>query len=271
MGRHRWAAVPVVVSTAIGGCGGGGAVSANGQVASAVKTYLSALARGNGQVACGQLTDAAVQQLIQATASAGVTTCPAAVKEIAGQLGGDGKQKLLTATVTNVQVSGTTSIAEVRSGTNTARLSKIGGRWLIAGLTNVSTPAATTAQPSPSTTSGSTGASSSTGAASLEAKTLNKLLKLAGYRVSSVQTDTVGPAGFNAGFQATLPGSPTVSVIVYPTPQSAAIDAAGLGQGQAAGRGAYTQEGNAVILALGRGSRPRAAVDAVARRVKGIA
>ena len=129
---RRYLACPWVVLLAAGAAGCGGS-SDNGQITNTVKTYLAAIANGNGTTACDQLTNGEANQALQAGASLGAVTCAQAVQDASGNLGGNGKQTLLNAHVINVQVTGNTATADLQGGTQTVQLTKIGGRWLISG------------------------------------------------------------------------------------------------------------------------------------------
>ena len=279
----------VVVATALAGCGGGS--SASTEVTSTFKQYLTALANGQGAHACNQLSGSEAQALIQAAASSGVTTCEQAITYVSGNLGGDNKQTLQNAKVTNVHVNGNTATADLQGGATTADFTKVGGHWFISGGLNPGggsagssvqsgASTATTTSPATSTTSTSAGTGTSPGAPSTplagSVKALHDLLKLAGYAVTAVQaTGTSGVPGVpgsatapGQGFQATKNGTP-VEVISFASMQAADRTAAGLEKGAAAGRGAVKQVGTDLFFAVGSGSGPQTAVDAIAALVQG--
>lgn len=124
----------VVGSLVLPGCGGG---SEEGAVGETIETYLSALARGDGQEACDQLTgsqartmfEGAVVQLPELQA----TSCADALSKLSGSLGGEEKAALEDAEATNIEVHGDSASAEIVGGTNTATLAQVGDRWLISG------------------------------------------------------------------------------------------------------------------------------------------
>lgn len=99
-----------------------------------VRTYLKALADGNGQKACDQLTGAEGRRVLdsvnQQLPELGVGSCAAAIRDVAKNLGPDEKQTLRSAKIT-VHVHGRQGAAVVAGGTTVASLVKTGGRWLI--------------------------------------------------------------------------------------------------------------------------------------------
>ena len=119
----------VVMTTGIAGCGGG--APAKKQVATSLKTYLRAIADDNGAVACSHMARSFAQVMTHSASSLGATTCRQAVRDVASHLGADEKQKLLTAKVIDVRVSGASATARLKGGTQTAQLRHVGGHWLI--------------------------------------------------------------------------------------------------------------------------------------------
>ena len=248
MPRLRWTAA-LITAVALASCGGQ-ATSASDQVAGALKTYLAALARGNGATACDRLTDAFVQRHIQ---GAGTTTCTQAIQVLAGQLGGDGKAALEHAKVVNIHVRGATATAVIRGGTQEATLNRTGGRWLIASEhaapgNRSSTAPAPTASSSASSSTASTPKTGASSSAADEATSLKALLELHGYHVTSFQLDPGNSAGPSADFQAIMAGRPTVTVIVYNDTRAAHRDGLSLASAHATRRGAYMVVGSAVVL-----------------------
>jgi hypothetical protein len=116
------------------GCGG---QSDADRIQQTVKTYLSALADGDGAKACDQLTGdqtrAVVDHAITSLPELQASGCADALTKLSGSLGADEKQTLRDAKVTQVQVSGDSATAEVVGGSKTAELQKSHGRSLISG------------------------------------------------------------------------------------------------------------------------------------------
>jgi hypothetical protein len=117
------------------GCGGSSG-DADG-IRTTLQTYLTAIADGDGQRACDQLTkDQARVVISQATAKAPelqAASCADALTKLSGALDADQKRTLRDAKVSNVRINGGSATAEVVGGSQTAELEKSHGRWLISG------------------------------------------------------------------------------------------------------------------------------------------
>lgn len=118
-------------------CGG-----ATSTPTSAIKTYLSALADGNGATACAQLTGKVKRSVAPALAEdlpgQRLTTCEDAIKAISKQAGADDKRRLKSVKVADVKITGKTATARVLGGQQPEQgeihLVRSGERWLIASL-----------------------------------------------------------------------------------------------------------------------------------------
>jgi hypothetical protein len=101
-----------------------------------VKTYLSALADGDGERACDQLKGSAQRELIAGLAEtlpeAGVLTCAEAVEKMSGLLGPD-EAGLISDAEVEVTLDGDRGKARPVEGTDTIDVVKSDGRWLIDG------------------------------------------------------------------------------------------------------------------------------------------
>ena len=122
--------VVVILIATLSGCGGG--ASDNSKITSTIKSYLTAVANGNGQAACAELTPAAAQQVRQDATSLGATGCADAINRVSASIGA-AKQALLKAKITSITITGSTATAQLQGGTRAPKLQKVGGRWLIAG------------------------------------------------------------------------------------------------------------------------------------------
>ena len=124
----------VSVAIVAAGCGSGGE---QGAITQTVKGYLSALANGNGAMACSELTGAEARQFLDYVAQQdpqlSPTSCSEAISTLSGSLGGDETAKLRNAQLTGIAVTGQSARAHVVGGTTTVHLSKAGGRWYISG------------------------------------------------------------------------------------------------------------------------------------------
>lgn len=112
-------------------CGGSG-----GSPEGTVKTYLNALADGNGKKACDQLTGQAQRDALDYVSSnipeLNATSCEGAMGAIADNLGGDEKSTLRKAKL-HAKTTGNTATVSVEGGTSDAQLKKVDGRWYISG------------------------------------------------------------------------------------------------------------------------------------------
>ncbi len=122
----------------LAGCGGDGDEAA---VANTVETYLSALAKGDGQEACDQLTGSQARKVLEGFVvqlpELQATSCADALSKLSGSLGGEEKGGLEDAEATNVEIRGDSATAEVVGGTQTVSLTRTDGHWLISGGLNL--------------------------------------------------------------------------------------------------------------------------------------
>jgi len=113
-------------------CGG----NEEDRAAEPVKSYLAALADGDGERACDQLTGNAQRELIAGLAEglpeAGVMTCEEAVEKMSGIVGPD-EADLLSDAEVEVTLDGDRGKARPVEGTDTIDIVKSDGRWLIDG------------------------------------------------------------------------------------------------------------------------------------------
>jgi len=167
--RRAWvfaaAGAPVVAMIAAGvalAVGGSTGSSPTPRVVGTIKTALTAVATGNGSIACAQLTGSTQRHVAE---SVGTRTCADAVKNIARILAKDPteKQNLLQAEVRHVRIDRNKATADLLVGaaTHTLGLAESGGRWLIS-TGNISTLTGRGARSTTSTTRGSTSGGSTT-------------------------------------------------------------------------------------------------------------
>ena len=106
------------------------------RVSSTVKTYLAALADGDGGRACDQLTGQAqrdlVAGLLEKVPELAALSCPEAVQKIGALIGPDEKAMLTDAKI-RVTLDGDRAKAIPAGGTDTVDLVKTGSGWLISG------------------------------------------------------------------------------------------------------------------------------------------
>ena len=147
--RRRGASVVacMLVTMAVGGCGGGHRPSDQQLITQALHSYLRAQASGEGQAACALLSVGAQQQLIGLVVKAGkglITTrpsCQDAVGLVRAVAGARLLSALENARIEQIRVSGAHATAEVLDGTQfqpqQAILEKAGTTWKIAGVPGV--------------------------------------------------------------------------------------------------------------------------------------
>lgn len=102
-----------------------------------MKTYLEALADGDGEKACDQLTGEAKRAVLDEISGQlpefGAASCEDALDTLAENLGEDEKSALRDAEI-EVKVDGDTATARPAKGTDDAELRKIDGKWLISRI-----------------------------------------------------------------------------------------------------------------------------------------
>ena len=150
--RRSARALTAVASTALlmflAGCGGGG--GQDQAVKQAVTQFLSAVGRGDGAAACKHVTPAGqralANQIAAATKSTRTVSCQLIITEIGKLLPADVKTGLQNARISKVTVSGDT--ASVRDqdihaakgnlqpflqGGPSTKLQRVGGVWMVTG------------------------------------------------------------------------------------------------------------------------------------------
>jgi hypothetical protein len=112
-------------SLALSACGGGA------DPKSVVKTYLNALASGDGKTACKQLDQQAINKLL-GSASQG-QSCATLLSQVNKLLPASQKQALQSAQVTGSSTSGNTAkvTLTISGKTRTVHLIQSGGNWVI--------------------------------------------------------------------------------------------------------------------------------------------
>ncbi len=102
-------------------------------ITTTMKNYLSAVAGGDGQTACAQLTPGEAGAVLQTVSSNGInaSSCADALDKTSQALDASNKQTLISAQVTNVQVTSDTATASIQGATQQPSFQKVGGRWLI--------------------------------------------------------------------------------------------------------------------------------------------
>ncbi len=152
--KHRRAAIALLLCTAAAGCGGAQEappahetprLTGAERVAAAIREQAQAVARGDGESACGLFSPKALRE-VQALVSrhAGDIGCATAIAEGAGSLPADVLAALRHPVITKVEVHGDRATVELRvpaavtelaRGTGRARggtpLRRIDGQWKV--------------------------------------------------------------------------------------------------------------------------------------------
>lgn len=137
MRRRVNAFLLALAASTLAACGGSSNSSSSQDASSpaaALKTYQTAIANGDGATACGVLSPAIQKQAVAAAGQAGLhaSNCTSLFSQIAKHLSPKQRATLRNTKVSNVVIHGDTATATVQGGTQ-AKLSKSGGKWLIAG------------------------------------------------------------------------------------------------------------------------------------------
>lgn len=126
-----------VAAAALSACGSSSSSSNDNasSPATAVKSYLTAIANGDGATACGALTPSLQEQELKLARSQGIKTssCPNLVSQLKAHITSAQRKVLLNAQVSRVTVQGSTATVTVKGATHPTTLTKSGGKWLIAG------------------------------------------------------------------------------------------------------------------------------------------
>ena len=129
------AALAAAVVSACGSSSGSNGANNASTPSTAVKTYLTALANGDGATACGALTPALQEQELKLVRSQGIkaSSCPNLVSQLRAHITSAQRSLLLNATISRVTVQGSTAMVTVKGAAHATTLTKSGGKWLIAG------------------------------------------------------------------------------------------------------------------------------------------
>lgn len=132
----RKLAALLIAAALLAGCGTSEG-SDSSQVEGTVLGYLTDLAEGDGQGACGRLSGEEARKLLEevlrSVPELRATSCVDAIDKLSGGLGGEERKILEEARIDKVTIDGDSASATVVGGTNTARLTKVDGVWVISG------------------------------------------------------------------------------------------------------------------------------------------
>lgn len=123
-----------VAATALAACGGSSSSHDASSPGAALKTYLTALANGDGAGACGVLGPAIKKRALEAGSVAGINAsdCVSLFSQLKAYFSPAQRSQFRNAKVSSVVIHGNTATATVK-GERPAKLSKSGGKWLITG------------------------------------------------------------------------------------------------------------------------------------------
>jgi hypothetical protein len=114
------------------GCGG-----SDDDPEDVVRTYLEAVADGDGEKACDQLTGEAKRQAVDFLSSQapefGATSCEDGLDQLSENLGEDEKDILREPGEATVEIDGDSATVTFEEATTPAELTKSGDDWLISG------------------------------------------------------------------------------------------------------------------------------------------
>ena len=136
-----------LIAVLVAGCGSTNLGPSIAAVKKVERTYLTAVATGDGATACSQLTSAQIQAVTQSGASIGAVSCPAAIHDFSRSLKGPAQHDLLAAQIVNPQVNGNAASVQLKGSTQTYTFAKVGGKWLISGGISAAPAASSTAVP----------------------------------------------------------------------------------------------------------------------------
>ena len=124
----------IALLAALLGCAG---AAHDKEVQDTVKTYLDALAEGDGEKACDQLTATAkrgaVEALRERLPELGASSCEDGLSQLAENIGEGEKDALRDPGEIVVRISGDSATAKPENGAREAELNKAGDKWLIWG------------------------------------------------------------------------------------------------------------------------------------------
>lgn len=133
--RAGWLGLVSLAACVLAGSGCGSESSDEEKAAAAVQTYLSAVAEGDGDSACEQLSGNGQRELIgfvnRQLPQVGTIECAKVVSTLNGAMGPDEEALLRDAEVTTVEIDGDSATATVEGANVRPTLIKSGDDWLI--------------------------------------------------------------------------------------------------------------------------------------------
>jgi hypothetical protein len=124
----------IALLAALLGCAG---AARDKEVQDTVKTYLDALAEGDGEKACDQLTDTAkldaLEALRERLPELDASSCEDGLSQLAENIGEVEKDALRDPGEIDVRISGASATAKPENVAREVELNKAGDKWLIWG------------------------------------------------------------------------------------------------------------------------------------------
>ena len=134
--RRPLTLLAIVAAGLAAGCGGGDDGGGDeGDVRKAAEDYLTAVAAGNGERACGQLTPVAQKEAVDTVTAALPDVdydCSEAITELSGDLPPDRKRALLNPDISEVTIAGDSAQVRVQGLPAPTTLSRLEGDWKVA-------------------------------------------------------------------------------------------------------------------------------------------
>jgi hypothetical protein len=121
---------------AFGACGGDDEPKPEDEVRKVVKDYLTAMASGNAERACGALTNEAQEALVEEVSNAfgggaDELSCGDALQELSADVAPEAKPVLLNPKIGKVTIEGSSATAEVEKVAGTVPLRRVGDDWRV--------------------------------------------------------------------------------------------------------------------------------------------
>lgn len=126
----RWSGPILLTAIVVSACGGGG-----GDPSAAVKTYLNAVASGDGSTACKQIDTQTISQVIRGAGSNDPSACAKIISQASKLISPAQKKELQSAQASTTSTSGNTAKVKISLAgrARTVTLTKSNGNWLISG------------------------------------------------------------------------------------------------------------------------------------------
>ena len=126
----RWVGPILFTAIALSACGGGG-----GDPSATVKSYLNAVASGDGTAACKQIDTQTISQVIRGAGSNDPAACAKIISQASQLISAAQKKQLQSAQASTTSISGNTAKVKISLAgrARTVTLTKSNGNWLISG------------------------------------------------------------------------------------------------------------------------------------------